>query len=91
MNRSGIRAIRQLVSAVFLTTLAGCAPTVDVVGVYFPGWLVSAVTGVAASYGIVVWLARRPDARGLANSGLLFVSLVVGSSLALWWALFSGF
>ena len=68
----------------------GCAPMVDVLGVYFPGWLVSAVIGIVVSYGIVAWLGRRPGARGLADSGLLFVGLTVSIALAVWWVSFSG-
>jgi hypothetical protein len=64
---------------------------VDVAGVYFPGWLVSVVSGVVTSYGIALWLGRRPGARSLADSGLLFLSLVVGIALAVWWVCFSGF
>ena len=69
----------------------GCAPTLDVAGVYFPGWLVSALAGVVAAYLVVLWLGRRPKTRGVADSGLLFVSLVVGIGLSVWWIAFSGF
>ena len=91
MRQRGDRPIRQLVPLFFLVAPAGCAPTLDVAGVYFPGWLVSTITGVAASYGFVLWLGRRPAAKGLADSGLFFVSLVVGIALAVWWVCFSGF
>lgn len=77
----------------FLGLLAGatgCAPTVDVLGVYFPGWLVSAAVGVAVSYGIVLWLGGRPNSSALADSGVFFLSLVVGVALLCWWLLFSG-
>jgi hypothetical protein len=81
------------IAAVFLSQPAGvgCAPTVDVLGVYFPGWLVSTVTGVASAYGLVYWLGRRPGARALAESGIFFCSLAVGVALAIWWLFFSGF
>jgi len=69
----------------------GCAPSVDVLGVYFPGWLVSTLTGVVVSYGLVWFLGRRAGAGGLAESGVFFVSLTVGIALATWWILFSGF
>jgi len=91
MKQRGNRPIRQLVPLFFLAAPAGCAPTLDVAGVYFPGWLVSTITGVAASYGFVLWLGRRPDTAGLADSGLFFVSLVAGIALAVWWVCFSGF
>ncbi len=74
-----------------LLLVTGCAPTVDVLGVYFPAWLVSAVAGLAASYALVVVLGRRPGTRELAQSGVLFCSLSVGLALALWWVFFRGF
>ncbi len=82
---------RRILAAVALVAPAGCAPTLNVLGVFFPGWLVSTVIGVAASYGIVVLLSRRPQTRALADSGLFFLSLLVGIALAAWWVLFSGF
>jgi len=87
----GGRPIQRIVSALVLTAPAGCAPTLDVLGVFFPGWLVSTVIGVVASYAIVVWLGRHPGTRALADSGLFFLSLLVGIALAAWWVLFSTF
>ena len=69
----------------------GCAPTVDVLGVYFPGWLVSAITGVASAYALVYWLGHHSGARTLAESGVFFVSLTVGIALVVWWLFFSSF
>ncbi len=86
-----LRRARGVAYAPALAIPLGCAPTVDVLGVYFPGWLVSVLTGVATSYGLVWWLGRRPGAKSLAESGLFFVSLVVGVALAVWWIFFSGF
>ena len=91
MMRQGDRRIRRVVSALVLVAPAGCAPTLDVLGVFFPGWLVSTAIGVVTSYGIVVWLSRYSGTRALADSGLLFLSLLVGIALAAWWVLFSGF
>jgi len=69
----------------------GCAPTVDVLGVYFPAWLVSAVVGLLSAYALVAWMGRRPGQRELAQSGLLFCSLTVVVSLLSWWIFFSAF
>ena len=91
MVRQGDRPIRRVASAFVLAAPAGCAPTLDVLGVFFPGWLVSTVIGVAASYAIVVWLGRHSGTRALADSGLFFLSLLVGIALAAWWVLFSAF
>ena len=68
----------------------GCAPTLNVLGVYFPSWLVSAVVGLVVAYAGVSWLGRRPGARALAQSGLFFCSLTVMVALLVWWLLFSG-
>ncbi len=69
----------------------GCAPTVDVLGVYFPGWLVSTLVGFVASYGIVASLGRWRSVRELADSGLLFLGLVAAIALAVWWVCFASF
>ena len=69
----------------------GCTPMVDVGGVYFPGWLVSAVSGVVVSYGVVAWLGRSARASALADSGLFFLGLIAVVALGTWWVLFSGF
>jgi len=89
MKRFADRSARCLAPAC-LVFAAGCAPTLDVAGVYFPGWLVSIVAGVVVSYGIVLWLSRRSETRRLADSGLLFLSLAVGIALAVWLVAFSG-
>ena len=63
----------------------------DLLGVYFPAWLVSAAVGLVVSYALVVWLGRRPAQRALAQSGLLFCSLTVTLGLLIWWIFFRGF
>ena len=74
-----------------LATSVGCAPTVNVLGVYFPAWLISAVAGLVVAYAVVSWLGRRRAARALAQSGLLFCSLTTTVGLLIWWLFFSGF
>ena len=82
---------RALTCAPVLALSLACAPTVNVLGVYFPGWLISGVVGLVAAYALVWWLGRKPGVRILAQSGLLFCSLTVSVSLVVWWAFFSGF
>ena len=72
-----------------LSALLGCAPIVNVLGVYFPPWLVSAVAGLVIAYVMVWWLGQRPGTRSLAQSGLFFFSLTVALALLFWWAFFS--
>ncbi len=71
--------------------MMGASPTVEIFGVYFPGWIVVAATGLVFSYLCVRWLGSRPSTRELGQSGLFFVSLTLASAMALWWAFFSGF
>ncbi len=86
---SGSPTRRVARAAALAPATLGCAPTVDVLGVYFPGWLVSAVLGFSVAYGAVRWLAGRPATRELGRSGVLFCSLTLVASLLLWWVLFS--
>jgi len=72
-------------------TSLGCEPTLNVLGVYFPAWLVSAVAGLVVAYAVVWWLGRRPAALALAQSGLLFCSLTVVVAMIVWWVFFSAF
>jgi hypothetical protein len=86
----GGRALRTTPS-VLVPAALGCAPTVNVLGVYFPPWLISAVAGLVVAYATLWWLGRRPSTRSLAQSGLLFCSLTVVAGLLIWWGLFSSF
>ena len=90
-SRRGARRVARAVSALGLVNSLGCTPTVNVLGVYFPAWLVSAVVGLLTAYAVVWWLGRRPGQRELAQSGLLFCSLTVIVGLLVWWIFFSSF
>ena len=85
------RSTREAACALGLASSVGCAPTLNVLGVYFPAWLVSAVVGLVTAYALVWWMGRRPGQRALAQSGLLFCSLTVVVGLLTWWIFFSSF
>ena len=72
-------------------TAVGCSPNLNILGVYFPGWLVSGVAGLTVAYALVWGLGRRPGSRALAQSGLFFCGLTVMLALLNWWIFFSGF
>lgn len=98
MKRHGDGTIRtrsiflcSISSLSLLVSFAGCEPVFDVAGVYFPGWLVSAMVGIFAAYGVVIGIGRSSKGRPLADSGIFFVMLVVGIALTVWWVCFSGF
>jgi hypothetical protein len=85
------RAIMTISAVLAMSSSVGCAPTVDALGVYLPAWLLSAIVGLVAAYSLVWWLGQRPQARGLAQSGLFFCSLTVAVGLVTWWVFFSRF
>jgi hypothetical protein len=76
---------------VVAATATGCTPNLNILGVYFPGWLVSGVAGLVVAYALVWWLGRRPSSRALAQSGLFFCGLTLVLALLNWWIFFSGF
>ena len=89
MPRSGPRSLPVALAPLLWAT--GCAPTLDVLGVYFPAWLLCATAGGLTAYLLVWGLGRRPSTRSLADSGLFFVSVALAVAFALWWIFFSGF
>jgi len=91
MRRSSRHGVLESGAVVSMVPLAifDCAQNVDIVGVYFPGWLISLVVGVVMSYATVSWLGRKARTRALAQSGLLFLSLTTIVAFVLWWSFFS--
>jgi len=86
-----IRLAGRCAVGVALLGAGACTPTLNILGVYFPAWLVSAVIGLVVAY-VGVWLlARRPALRSFARSGALFCSLTVTVGMLTWWLLFSRF
>jgi hypothetical protein len=90
-SRRAARGALGATSALTLASALGCSPTVDLLGVYFPAWLISAVVGLVVAYAAVWWLGRRSGRRALAQSGLLFCSLTVTVAMLTWWLFFSSF
>jgi hypothetical protein len=86
------RALRLgLVSLGALTT-TGCAlsPSVNILGSFFPGWLISIVTGLVLA--LVVWrvLIAAGIAPYLTPAGLVYPCLVALLIFASWLVLFAG-
>jgi hypothetical protein len=82
--------LRFLLSLLLALSAVGCNPTLDVIGVYFPAWLVSSVAGLTLAY-LAIWrLGHHRPLRQLAQSGLFFLSLTVSLSFAVWWLFFRG-
>jgi hypothetical protein len=87
----GRPTLRRSGPAVAALSVAACAPTVDIGGVYVPAWLFSAVTGLVTAYAVVWLMAKRPAWRTVARSGVLYCSLALSLAMLTWWLLFSRF
>lgn len=68
--------------------LVGCSPEVDVGGVYFPGWLVSAVLGFVVAYAATNLLSRHDATRDLARNGVFFLGVALVAFFLCWRILF---
>jgi hypothetical protein len=89
--------IQSLKTPFFLLTgglrLTGCqlqphAPTVDVLGSYFPAWIICAVLGLALTLVARQILIGLKLAAHLVPAPLIYVCLVIVFTLAVWLALF---
>ncbi len=71
--------------------LSGCSrnPNVEIVGSYFPGWLVSLVLGVALT-GVAHWfLRRRALVHAVGHPVIIYPSMVVMFTCLLWLCFFA--
>lgn len=81
--------LRIAVACMLSVTLTACNPTIDLYGVYAPGWLVAGAAGFVLSYVSVGVLARFGSSKPLADSGLFFCSLGAILAYLVWLGFFS--
>lgn len=74
-----------------LFSLTGCAPTVNIYGVFVDPWIVCGLFGVGFSYGIFNILGRKSATVELSESNLLFLCLALLLTLIIWWTFFHYF
>jgi hypothetical protein len=82
-------ARRTVMMSMLAMTLTACNPTINLYGVYAPGWLVAGAAGFVLSYLSVGVLARFGSSRPLADSGLFFCSLGTILAYFVWLGFFS--
>ncbi|WP_169307426.1 YtcA family lipoprotein [Chitiniphilus eburneus] len=82
MHKKGIAA-----ASLFL---AGCAraPSINVLGAFFPDWLFCIVGGIFLTLLIRLLIRRLGWARHLAWPGLVYASLTVLTTLVIWLIVF---
>lgn len=86
-----MRAFLQCLAGLLLSLfLAGCSrnPNVEIVGSYFPGWMVSLSIGVALTIA-VHRLLRRDRLNALGQPAMIYPSLLVLFTCLVWLCLFS--
>ena len=66
--------------------LAGCshAGTINIIGSYFPVWLLCMIAGIAAALGLRVLLVRTKIEPYVGPLTLIYLCTVVGTSCLLW-------
>ena len=74
------------VAVIAATPLSGCAsaPSIGVLGAYFPDWLFCVVAGVALTVVIYVILKRLQVDRVLGPSALVYPTLVAFLAFGVW-------
>jgi hypothetical protein len=83
-TRRNLRAIGSATVAALVT--AGCAnaPSVNVLGAYFPDWLFCIVAGTALTIVAYLVLARAPGGRRFGPAAVLYPTLVTLFALVFW-------
>ena len=74
-----------------VAVLAGCNrnPNVEIVGSYFPGWMISLILGVALTFPAHALLRRFGLAHAIGHPALIYPSLVLIFTCLLWLSFFA--
>ncbi|RKP46358.1 YtcA family lipoprotein [Trinickia fusca] len=87
-TRGTLRAIGTVAVAVAVAALltAGCAhaPSINVLGAYFPDWLFCIVAGVILTIVVYLVLARVPGGQRFGPPALVYPALVTLLALVVW-------
>jgi hypothetical protein len=71
--------------------LAGCNrnPNVEIVGSYFPGWMICLTLGVILTAAAHAWLRRRHAHHSIGHPALIYPSMLTFFTCLLWLLLFA--
>jgi hypothetical protein len=83
-RRRTLRAVGTAAVAASLTSACSIAPSVDVVGAYFPDWLFCIVAGVVLAIVVFKVLSRAPDSRRFGPPAVIYPTLVTLFALVVW-------
>lgn len=87
--RTPLRHFISVSLPVFL--LVGCSrnPNVEIVGSYFPGWLIALAIGVVLALGSHALLRRQGMDHSIGHPALIYPSMVVLFTCLLWLCFFA--
>lgn len=83
--------VRALLALLALVLMVGCAhnPNVEIVGSYFPGWMISLVIGVALTAVAHVLLRRAGLLHAVGHPALIYPAMLVLFTCLLWLGFFA--
>ena len=87
-----MRTILRLFASTFITLLAvGCNrnPNVEIVGSYFPGWMISLVIGVGLTLAMHSLLRRHRMHHSIGHPAVIYPGMVILFTCLLWLCFFA--
>jgi YtcA family len=86
------RPTHQAMVIVICAALGGCqrVPSIDVLGAYFPSWMLCAIVGIALALIVRRVLIAAGADGGLGPRGVVYPALALALGLATWLVLFRG-
>jgi hypothetical protein len=89
--RTTFRFCGSIATSLAILSVAGCSrnPNVEIVGSYFPGWMLSLALGIALTLGAHTILRRHEMDRLVGPPAILYPSMVVLFTCLLWLCFFA--
>jgi hypothetical protein len=86
-----VMPVRRLVILSLPLLLAGCSrnPNVEIVGSYFPGWMICLVLGVVLTAVAHTLLRRRHAHHAIGHPALIYPAMLILFTCILWLCLFA--
>jgi hypothetical protein len=91
MSVLGIKRIRSMMTLGFVGSTIGCSrnPNIEVLGSYFPGWMLSLVFGVALTFAAHALLRKKSLNYLIGHPAVVYPCMVVLFTCLLWLSLFA--
>ncbi len=80
---------RALLFAVPLLSGCGRNPNVEIIGSYFPGWMICLAAGLVLTAAAHAWLQRRHAHERIGHPALIYPSILIFFTCLLWLLLFA--